>query len=186
MQKISLSDFKPVIAGNSDILYYRVDSRTCSSRYIVKSEGKILLIDSGDGGDTLDFTPDVCILTHCHYDHVRGVKKDWKEVFYGEDEDPSLPFVEIPVQGEKIIGGKFVFGKYTFDIIKTPGHTHGGICLFEPTHKLLFSGDTLFADGIWGRTDLGGSDSAMQNSLSELKKLGWKILCPGHGPIQKL
>ena len=185
MQKISLSDFKPVILGNSDFLHYRVDSRTCSTRYIVRSLGKILLIDSGDGEDSLDFTPDVCVLTHCHYDHARGVLDSWKDVYYGEDEDAILPYVEIPVHGKKISSDNFKFGNYIFDVIKTAGHTHGGICLFEPKNKILFSGDTLFANGIWGRTDLGGSDSVMQKSLSELKKLDWKILCPGHGPIQK-
>lgn len=186
MKKISLSDFKPLIEGNNDFLYFRVDSRTCATRYIVRDLDKILLIDSGDGEDFLDFIPDVCVLTHCHYDHSRGVQDNWKEVFYGEDEDSTLPFVEIPLHGKKITSSKFEFGNYTFDVLKTPGHTHGGICLFEPKSGILFSGDTLFADGIWGRTDLGGSDSVMQKSLLELKKLGWKILCPGHGPIQRL
>ena len=185
MKKISLSDFKPIIEGNPNFLYLQIDGRTCSSRYIVRDSDKILLIDSGDGEDELDFTPDVCVLTHCHYDHARGVKDSWKEVFYGEDEDPTLPYVEIPPQGKKIHGNKFEFGKFSFEVIKTPGHTHGGICLYEPKSKILFSGDTLFANGIWGRTDLGGSDSIIQKSLSRLEEIDWKILCPGHGPLQK-
>ena len=183
MHKISISDFSPIIEGNPNFLFFRVDFRTCSTRYIVKDGDKILLIDSGDGEDELDFTPDACVLTHCHYDHARGVKKGWK-VFYGEDEDPSLPYVEIPPQGKRITTEKFPFGKYAFDVIKTPGHTHGGICLFEPKTGILFSGDTLFSSGNWGRTDLGGSDEAIQKSLQKLEGLNWKILCPGHGSLQ--
>ena len=139
----SQSDFKPILEENPNFLFLRINSRTCSTRYLVKSRGKILLIDSGDGEDELDFTPDVCILTHCHYDHVRGVKDSWR-VFYGEDEDSRLPYVEIPKHAKKLSGNKFKFEEYEFDIIKTPGHTHGGLSLFEPNTGLLFSGDTLF------------------------------------------
>ena len=63
-------------------------------------------------------------------------------------------------------------------IIKTPGHTRGSVCfLYE---DVLFSGDTIFHNGI-GRTDLpGGSETEMKNSLEKLKKIDYKILCPGH------
>jgi glyoxylase-like metal-dependent hydrolase (beta-lactamase superfamily II) len=56
-----------------------------------------------------------------------------------------------------------------FEVIKTPGHTAGGICLLLKDGMILFSGDTLFDDG-QGRTDLYSSDPvAMKNSL-KLKK----------------
>jgi len=184
MKKISISDFKPITQDNPNFLYLRINERTCSTRYLVLDKGKTLLLDSGDGEDSLDFTPDVCVLTHCHYDHVRGIKDSWKEIFYGEDEDGTLPYVEIPNRGKKITSNEFQFGKYIFEVIKTPGHTYGGISLFEPDSGTLFSGDTLFADGIWGRTDLGGSDKVIQNSLESLHALNWKILCPGHGSFQ--
>ena len=58
----------------------RTDDRTCSSIYMIEENGKKLLIDSGDGKAPIDFTPDICILTHGHYDHTLGVKDDWKIV----------------------------------------------------------------------------------------------------------
>ena len=68
----------------------------------------------------------------------------------------------------------------------TPGHTPGGICLLmkKPTNKILFSGDTLFCQGI-GRTDFPGADEALLiKSIKEklLKLDDDTIVYPGHGP----
>jgi len=64
-------------------------------------------------------------------------------------------------------------------IIKTPGHSKDSLCfLYE---DILFSGDTIFYNGGRGRTDLpGGSEPAILESIEKLKKIKYKILCPGH------
>ena len=54
-------------------------------------------------------------------------------------------------------------------ILYTPGHTSGCICLHNKKEKILISGDTLFY-GSWGRTDLGGSEKDIQESLKRLRK----------------
>ncbi len=54
-------------------------------------------------------------------------------------------------------------------IIHTPGHTMGCICLYNDLEKVLISGDTLFYKS-WGRTDLGGSESTIHQSLNFLKE----------------
>ena len=68
-------------------------------------------------------------------------------------------------------------------VIETPGHTHGSICLYSERDKLLFSGDTLFFQGI-GRADLpGGNETMLMESIHD------KIMTlppetrvfPGHG-----
>ncbi|MDR1997612.1 MAG: MBL fold metallo-hydrolase [Candidatus Margulisbacteria bacterium] len=67
-----------------------------------------------------------------------------------------------------------------FQVIQTPGHTPGSTCLLLDGH--LFSGDTLFAGGYLGRTDLWGGDAgAMQRSLARLLELPDETLVwPGH------
>jgi len=67
-------------------------------------------------------------------------------------------------------------------VIETPGHTPGSVCLYFPKEKVLFTGDTLFADGV-GRTDLSySSPSDLQNSLKKLSKLPPETkIYPGHG-----
>jgi glyoxylase-like metal-dependent hydrolase (beta-lactamase superfamily II) len=81
-------------------------------------------------------------------------------------------------------GDQLRIGDLVWDVLHTPGHTEGSVCLYEERHALLLSGDVLFA-GSYGRTDLPGGDSAaMVASLARLATSlpgGVRVL-PGHGP----
>jgi len=90
---------------------------------------------------------------------------------------PSVPALELAE------GSRIRFGDIDLDVLHTPGHTEGSVCLLSNDERVLLSGDTLFA-GAWGRTDLpGGNAQAMVDSLSRLATLdpGLTVL-PGHGP----
>ena len=81
-------------------------------------------------------------------------------------------------------GGVVRIGDLVFDVLHTPGHTEGSVCLYEERHGLLLSGDVLFA-GSYGRTDLpGGNDEQMAASLARLAREipGPVRVLPGHGP----
>jgi glyoxylase-like metal-dependent hydrolase (beta-lactamase superfamily II) len=76
-------------------------------------------------------------------------------------------------------------GSLVADVIHTPGHTEGSVCLYFPAEKKLIAGDTLFAGSI-GRTDLpGGSFEKIINSLREkvLALPDETIVVPGHGEL---
>jgi hydroxyacylglutathione hydrolase len=90
---------------------------------------------------------------------------------------PSVPAVDLAE------GGRVKFGEIDLEVLHTPGHTAGSVCLLDRTTGLLLSGDTLFA-GSWGRTDLpGGSDEQITKSLSRLAGLDERLrVLPGHGP----
>ncbi|MFH1094696.1 MAG: MBL fold metallo-hydrolase [Candidatus Micrarchaeota archaeon] len=187
METISLEDFKPL--GKLDGFYYfDVDKRTCSTRYLIRDvKGKkTMMIDSGDGKDGLDFTPDPVFLTHGHYDHTGGVKPDWPDVRLHAAEDARLPFINIPTNAKRVDEKAILFGAHRFELHHTPGHTPGSACLFEKASGVLFSGDTKFADGGYGRTDLGGpgAEGQMAKSLEMLERVPWRTLCPGHGKIE--
>ena len=184
MDKIRLSDFLPLHKSLEGFYFFEVDARTCSTRYLIVDGERRMLIDSGDGKDALDFIPDLVFLTHGHYDHTGGVRADWPDVRIHEAEDESLPFVKIPQNVKRIGEGNIEFNKFSFEVILTPGHTIGSACLFERKMGILFSGDTKFADGGYGRTDLGGSDEEMEKSLAKIEKLPYRLLCPGHGRIE--
>ena len=81
-------------------------------------------------------------------------------------------------------GEQLRIGDLVFDVLHTPGHTEGSVCLYEERAGLLLAGDVLFA-GSYGRTDLpGGDDGAMVASLGRLVAElphGVRVL-PGHGP----
>jgi hydroxyacylglutathione hydrolase len=89
---------------------------------------------------------------------------------------PSAPAVELAE------GGVVRFGAIRLDVLHTPGHTEGSVCLLDADGGRLFSGDTLFAAG-WGRVDLpGGSPTQMAESLARLARLEDRLrVLPGHG-----
>lgn len=81
-------------------------------------------------------------------------------------------------------GEQLRIGDLVFDILHTPGHTEGSVCLYEERLGLLLSGDVLFA-GSYGRTDLpGGNDEQMVTSLARLARdISETVrVLPGHGP----
>jgi hydroxyacylglutathione hydrolase len=81
-------------------------------------------------------------------------------------------------------GEQLRIGDLVFDILHTPGHTEGSVCLYEERRGLLLTGDTLFPNG-WGRTDLpGGNEKQMVASIERLARSmppAVRVL-PGHGP----
>ncbi len=89
---------------------------------------------------------------------------------------PSVPAVDLAE------GGEIRFGEIRLQVLHTPGHTEGSVCLLSVDDGLLLSGDTLFAGG-WGRVDLpGGSPEAMAASISRLSTLEDRLqVLPGHG-----
>ena len=130
--------------------------------------------------------------THCHFDHAGGnylfpkakVAIHEKDAKYIENEnDPmtagfmfgkSLERNDVNIklkEGDKIAN---------FEVLHTPGHTPGGISLWDG--EVLISGDTVFANGGFGRLDIGGNLEEMNDSFKKLQKLDVEYLLPGHGP----
>jgi glyoxylase-like metal-dependent hydrolase (beta-lactamase superfamily II) len=94
------------------------------------------------------------------------------------------PFEIVPVipSVELADGDRIVFGSIELEVLHTPGHTEGSVCLLTGSGGVLFSGDTLFSGG-WGRVDLpGGSPTQMVDSLRRLHALPDHVrVFPGHG-----
>lgn len=137
------------------------------------------------------------ILTHCHYDHSGGAAQvasafGAKIAIHREDAPllSSSRGSASELFGEKapsivpdiLLSGGETFGE--LEVIHTPGHTPGGICLYSARLKALFSGDTVFPDGSFGRTDLaGGNAQSLIESIKKLTTLDVSIMYPGHEDI---
>ncbi|MDO9099025.1 MAG: MBL fold metallo-hydrolase [Candidatus Methanoperedens sp.] len=135
------------------------------------------------------------ILTHCHYDHSGGAgavaAATGAKIAIHKDDAPLLTSAQASASGlfgEKapdilpdiLLRGGEIFGE--LEVIHTPGHTPGGICLYDAGSKTLFSGDTVFQDGSFGRTDLyGGNASYLIVSIKKLSLLDVSVMYPGHG-----
>lgn len=138
--------------------------------------------------------------THLHVDHAWGIahlaqKHGLKplahpdDFFLGERLQQQAqmfgldPSDIIETKDFESIGDRLTLGMGKIEVIHTPGHSPGGICLYCPAEGWILTGDTLFCGGI-GRTDLPGGDyQTLLDSLNRLAELpGDTIIYPGHGP----
>lgn len=147
------------------------------------------------------------VATHGHFDHLLAANElqlAFKAPFLINKEDwPILKKMtlsatwwlkrriteKIPQKIEFLTDGDTLkIGQTLFKIIHTPGHSPGGICLYAAKEKVLFTGDTLFAHGTVGRTDLPySSPKELQNSLAKLALLPREVrIYPGHGENSSL
>jgi len=136
-------------------------------------------------------------LTHSHYDHASaaGFFKGIAKIAIHEDELNLMKmqsFASVfglrfkPFDPDIVLKGgeKFELGETVLEVIHTPGHSPGSVCFYEPNKKWLFSGDTVFAYGSFGRYDLpGGNALELLKSLEMLSKLDVENLYPGHEDV---
>ncbi|MDD5326476.1 MAG: MBL fold metallo-hydrolase [Phycisphaerae bacterium] len=167
------------------------------------------IIDTGlDARELVDFlethklNPAAVVLTHGHVDHIVGLAElqdrfpDIKVYIHkldagmltGEKNNLSamtgMPFISKPADFSLEQGDVIEQADIKLDVIHTPGHTLGGICLYSKTDGIVFVGDTLFANSV-GRTDMpGGNSTQLLKSIKQkLCTLPDETICyPGHGP----
>ena len=151
---------------------------------------------------------DLVILTHEHVDHAGAAIFFSKNAIIAahrsaankielQDEFVTLQkFRAFQMLGESVTrelrvdlwledGNYIDLGNYQLRVIHTPGHTSGCTCIYEPSQKLLFSGDTVFAGGILSEIGPSGNISDYMNSIQRLKTLKIEEFYPGHGKMSK-
>ena len=167
--------FTTLVVGDIDVNCYLVPGPV---------SGRLYIIDPG--GDTDDIVAAakdfgakeaVILLTHAHVDHISACGPVAKKLgiakvcldpadaaLYSSPENHLLPILP---PAENLPPVSEYFPQEDFEVIRTPGHTPGGVCLWFKAYNVMFTGDTLFQGSV-GRTDLpGGDHDTLMRSISE-------------------
>jgi hydroxyacylglutathione hydrolase len=128
------------------------------------------------------------IFTHLHHDHIGNFDLFSNAKFYASEaeircfeKDSEATTLDRDMAEKFTIKLEPAVDLNGLQIIPTPGHTVGSICIWYPQERILFSGDTLFTNKRTGRVDLPTSiPSNMQESIMKLVHYNFKMLCPGH------
>ncbi len=192
-------------------IYQLLGEKPGSHVYLIKGDTKNALIDTGVAGKfpvlkrrlarlglrVRDIN--LVILTHEHYDHIGATTffhrtavvaahrltanklelQDEFVTFLSRDQSCKPFWVDVWLEDGSMID----LGNYQLQVIHTPGHTSGCICLYEPRAGLLFTGDTVFAGGTLSEIAVGGNVSDYVDSVRRLSNLKVKQLYPGHGKV---
>jgi len=169
--------------------------------YILKGENSAIIIDAGAELDEVietlgDLKLEAVLLTHLHFDHFWNIEEYVKrfdcDIYICEgaqdkfcDSYKNGAFLvglnnkaTVPNENLKFYQNHLSVAGFDIDVYFTPGHSADCVCL--KIGDMLFSGDTIFADGV-GRTDLFDSDkNELLKSLNIIKTIDFKYLCPGH------
>ncbi len=176
-------------------------SQNNCNTYLIESSRKIL-IDPGHaklfGHTAKDLERlrlsvdmiDILLITHGHPDHLEAVslfrnptKLTMSLIDYNYILELAGSYFKIPEPDFFLKEGDLTLGDDRFEVIHSPGHTPGSICLYWPEKKALFTGDVVFQQGV-GRTDFpGGSGEQLKESIRRIMKLDVEYLLSGHGNI---
>jgi glyoxylase-like metal-dependent hydrolase (beta-lactamase superfamily II) len=202
------------LSGMALIVEKVVNAPFLENSYVVGDEEsrEAFLVDPGGDAEELaralerhGLRPIAIVNTHAHIDHVAGVaeaqqrfkvpfwlhaeERQWLEALPLQAQMFGLATPPIPAVDRWLSGAEELrLGQLLCRVIATPGHTPGGCCLYFPSERLLFTGDTLFQGSI-GRTDLPGG--SMEEEIDSIRRklfpLGDEVVFhSGHGEVSTL
>ena len=178
--------------------------------YVLQGPDGLILIDPGLRNyvpDTIEaikkdgLNPDdikLVLCTHCHPDHIDGVsyfaeKKipiTWHpdgDAFLNETGLEFFRMFGLKEPGFKpdslCVEGNLPAAGLNLQIIHSPGHSPGSICIYWAEKQVMVTGDVVFSNSI-GRTDFPGGDSGtLKKSIDRIAELPAKLILPGHNEV---
>lgn len=164
------------------VRHYATGALAVNTYLVYDETGKGYIVDPGGFDQRMvqdivkeNIDVEYIILTHGHCDHIGGIPelkerfpnikvvahKAEKDMLGNAKMNSSKEFFGYPVTVEADIyvkdGDTLRIGDMDVEFLHTPGHSKGGICIYDKKNKVCFSGDTLFRASV-GRTDLYGGD----------------------------
>jgi len=195
----TLTELQPV-AENVFLLSGDGHPKICSNVYVLEGPDSLALIDSGVDAARLQTALqafgkplEAIFFTHGHFDHVSAaIKAQIPGRMAAADLDVihelNAAWVKIqkPDFFKPFENDAITFAGFDLHIISTPGHTPGSVSFWDEKNGILYSGDCKFAQGGVGRTDFwGGNADDLETSLEAIDALPYRLLAPGHGPVEE-
>lgn len=144
------------------------------------------------------------VLTHCHSDHIGAVNElveaygcpvacgvddvdGVADVHRSGFDEEGIDYTVDHVDRSLAEGDVITWGGDTLQVLHTPGHTPGSICLLAAEQHVLFSGDTLFSGAIGSTVFVLGDYAELMRSCARLSQMDSSLtVYPGHGPATTL
>jgi len=148
----------------------------------IKNQGNCL-IDAGEGDCWKNIKQleeiKTVVITHSHHDHIKNLEK------IAEKYSPEIYAYQpenLPVRAKKISEkDKISVCGLELEVFHTPGHKDDSVCLYSNKEKILFTGDLIFPEGSFGRTDLAEGDrDKLIKSIEKVSQLEINSFYPGH------
>jgi glyoxylase-like metal-dependent hydrolase (beta-lactamase superfamily II) len=193
-QVFNLGDQRPSLKG----VHMISGDGLCSNIFVV-GEKHATIIDTGVGNwanpvwpqlESIGIKPenvDKIVISHAHHDHASGLfllLEKVKVSVYVQTKDTKYLAKYLGDALVKSEEGQVIETElWPLEVIWTPGHTEGGMCLYAREQRILFSGDTAFGDGYFG--NFGGDSGSLSKLIQSLRKLAAlhvDVMLPGHGP----
>lgn len=207
----AITQIKGRVSEEAPGVYQIRGARLSSNAYLLKGKMVTALVDPGgeagipallDGLRQIGLNPQdiqLVINTHEHFDHVGGNRAFGGSTLFAAhysaarkitESDRFVTMLEQAGEPWRINflfrdGAELDLGGLTLQVIHTPGHTSGSVSLYEPSQRLLFSGDTLFAGGVLSYIAESGSFGDYIASIQRLATLRLSKCLPGHGRISE-
>ncbi len=201
----------PIVNDLGSQIFQLCGTRRSAHAYLLRGRRRVALIDTGlpyteaymtaclaqCGLSVADI--DVVVLSHEHVDHAGGaplfashsliaahpqaanklrLADEFSLMTRAFSENATVQF-EVDLLLEE--GSAIDLGDLRLEVLHTPGHCSGSICLYEPDRRMLFSADTIMARGVIGGVLNSGNTCDYITSLERLKRLRVDLLLPGHG-----
>lgn len=189
-----------VFEDRSITLYLLEPFGFSSNVYAIVGKG-VTLVDTGFGDEANRILPRLkqvnvkpsdivtVIITHGHSDHIGGIAEivgSASPTIMAHERLARRLANRFGLKPNELRDGDRIRINGEVDILHTPGHSAGSICIYDGERRILFTGDTVFPDGWFGRTDLPtGNGEDLVSSLRRLKDYDVEMIFPGHGDIAR-